>query len=497
MDAVLFYMGNENLHFLVTFEGGYIVLQGEKKDTKFFEKSTEKVPLRNSINIKMILNDNRPATITVADSINIFLGNVKGLFEEAYIGGVPTAVREKYNIVLPPLRGCVKNVNVDVAAFFIEEVGIVQGCPDLLLGSREAALKFGSSLSLSPPVNDTDSGTMVSLGFKISQDNVSSLILTGGMNNELLLSLKNGYVEMRDNMEKLTSTYKSETGKWHYVTAYKSGARMQLNVDNTDSADPLSPSTFPELGENVILGDGLFEGCLRNLYIRSLQTQYIPADLSRFSQTGNVSLGFCKEEHLDTTKRRARHTGITFNSNSERSKQGCRIPKSIKNTFHLGFNSQMQFKIDPEILSNRLHFSLNVRTKSSEGLLLHVLGKYGVPLVILYLDKGKVKLFVGADETISSQKINDGDWHNIKFSWNQYNYYLVVDGVPTPAGHSLKGFTHDLQSPVYVGLGTFQMLHKTQEKVPQKSIIGCIKDIRVSKVLLVDPAVSRGVMPCF
>lgn len=33
--------------------------------------------------------------------------------------------------------------------------------------------------------------------------------------------------------------------------------------------------------------------------------------------------------------------------------------------------------------------------------------------------------------------------------------------------------------------------------MPQKSIIGCIQDIRVSEVLLVDPAVSRGVTPCF
>ncbi len=173
--------------------------------------------------------------------------------------------------------------------------------------------------------------------------------------------------------------------------------------------------------------------------------------------------------------------------------------------------------------------------------------------MILYVDKGKVKLSVGADEVISSQKINDGDWHNvcgkmlkccfrncvsrnpkfefmlwvqIKSSMKQHSFHLAVDGIQTPDGHSLKGFTHDLQSPVYVGHGTFQMLHKTQvqtcnfpisasslnavfcpvkvashffsqERMPQKSIIGCIQDIRVSKVLLVDPAVSRGVMPCF
>ncbi|XP_016317754.1 laminin subunit alpha-3 [Sinocyclocheilus anshuiensis] len=503
MDAVLFYVGSETSHFLVTFEGGYIVLKGKNNYTNIFEKSKLKVfPLTNLIHIRMILNEDRPATITVTDNINIFFGNVKGFFEEAYIGGVPAAVREKYNIVLPPLRGCVNNVHVDVTASFTEEVGIVRGCPNPLLGSREATFKFGSSLSLSPPVNDTDSGTMVSLGFKISQENVSSLILTGGMNNEFLLSLNDGYVEMSDNKKKLTSTNQCETGKWHYITAYRSGAGMQLNVDNTDIGNPPPPSsstTFTELGENVILGDGLFEGCLRNLYIRSLQTEYIPADLSRFNQTGNVSLGFCKAERppLDSTKKRARHAGITFNSDSGRSKQGCRNPKSVKNTYHLGSNSQMQFKIDPEKLNNRLHFSLDVRTKSSEGLLLHVSGKYGVPLVILYLDKGKVKLSVGADELISSQKINDGDWHNIKSSMKQHNFHLVVDGVQTPDGHSLKGFTHDLQSPVYVGHGKFQMLHKTQEKVPQKSIIGCIQDIRVSKVLLVDPAVSRGVTPCF
>ncbi|XP_043079405.1 laminin subunit alpha-3 isoform X2 [Puntigrus tetrazona] len=500
MDAVLFFVENETLHFLVTFEGGYIVLQGKNKDTTIFEKSKVKVfPQTNFIHIRIILSIDNPVTVTVTDSITIYFGKVKGLFEKAYIGGVPAAIREKHNIVLPPLKGCVNNVNVDVTASFTEEVGIVRGCPNPILGSREATFKFGSSLSLSPPINDADSGSMVSLGFKMSQKNVSSLMLTGGMNNEFLLSLNDGYVEMSDNKEKLTSTNKCETGKWHYVTAYRSGAGMQLNVDNTDIRDPPTVSTFTKLGENVTLGDGLFKGCMRNLYIRSLQTDYIPADLSGFDQTGNVSLGFCKAERspLDTTKKRARHAGTQYNSNSGRAKQVCGDPKSIKNTYHLGSSSHMQFKIDPEELNNRLHFSLDVRTRSAEGLLLHVSDKRGAPLVILYLDNGKVKLSVGADEVISSQKINDGYWHNIKSGMKRHNFHLVVDGAETPNGHPLKGFMRDLQSPVYVGQGTFQMLRKTREKVPQKSIIGCVRDIRVFKVLLVDPAASRGVTPCF
>lgn len=45
-------------------------------------------------------------------------------------------------------------------------------------GSREATFEFGSSLSMSPTVKDSE--TEVSLGFKTSQENVPVLILTGG-----------------------------------------------------------------------------------------------------------------------------------------------------------------------------------------------------------------------------------------------------------------------------------------------------------------------------
>lgn len=109
----------------------------------------------------------------------------------------------------------------------------------------------------------------------------------------------------------------------------------------------------------------------------------------------------------------------------------------------------------------------------------------------------------------------------------KHNIHLAVDGIRTPDGQQLKGFTHDLQSPVYVGHGQLQMLHKTyvrmcnflisasslttslvflykvitlffsQGEVPQKSIIGCIRDLRVSKVLFAHPAVNHGIMPCF
>ncbi|TRY94415.1 hypothetical protein DNTS_027949 [Danionella cerebrum] len=477
VDAVLFYIGNEDSFFLVTIEGGHVVLRGEDKDTIIFEKSTDKVfPQPNSIQIILNLNNKRPTPLIIKSYIIIFLGYVKGLFNEAYIGGVPAKIRERHNILLPSIRGCFTDITVDVGTHFTEEVGVVQGCLNPLLGSREASFEFGSSLSMSPIV--TDAATMVSLGFKTSEENIPVLAMAGGMKSEFVLSLKEGFVEMSNNKVKLTSTNKCETGKWHYITAYQSSAGMQLNVDNTDVGDETSVSTLPEFTENVVLGDGLFDGCLRNLYIRSFQKDYIPADLSSFNLTGSVTLGFCKEDHrpVNTTD--------------------CRGPLYIKHSYLLASSSEMQFQIDPEVFSNRPHFSLHIRTTSHEGLLLHISDKHGVPRVILYLDKGKVKLSTGGNKLVSSQKINDGDWHSIKFAVRK-RFHLSVDGIRELSGEPLTAFAQDLEPFVHVGNRTTETLRKAHTKVPRKSVTGCIREIRVSGALVPDPVLNHGVMPCF
>ncbi|XP_051979635.1 laminin subunit alpha-3 isoform X2 [Xyrauchen texanus] len=497
MDAVLFHMGNETSYYFVEMEGGYIVLKGATNDKIIFEKTKEKVFFTNFIQIRITLN-NKDIKVQATDSgVNIYLGNVKGFFEEAYIGGVPGEVREKYNIILPSLRGCVNSVQVDITVVFTEEVGIVSGCPNPLLGVREATFKRESFLSVPPIVEDTEKGTMVSLGFK-SFSPTGVLLHTGGMENEFELYLSDGFIHMRDTNNNLRTKNQYEIGKWHYVTAFKNSSGMQLNVDNTNMGDP-QISTIPKgMEKEIVLGK--FDGCLRNVYIRSLQKQYIPEDLSSFNQNGNVSLGFCKDERppQKTAKKSARHAGITSDSKLGNSKQGCRYPKFLKHTHHLGTNSQLQFSIDSEELNNRPQFSLDVQTKSSNGLLLHIIRKQGVPLVVLYLVDGKVTLSVGSDNITSSQKINNGNWHNIKFIVKKRAFLLAVDDLRIPNGRLSKGFTHDLRSPVYVGYGQLHMANKTQGKATlQKSIIGCIRDLKFSNVLLAEPAVNHGATHCF
>lgn len=65
-------------------------------------------------------------------------------------------------------------------------------------------------------------------------------------------------------------------------------------------------------------------------------------------------------------------------------------------------------------MSLRPHIFLDMRTRSADGLLLHITDKQGFARVILFLKGGRVNLFVGNGRLIYYQKkINNGAWHNV------------------------------------------------------------------------------------
>lgn len=68
------------------------------------------------------------------------------------------------------------------------------------------------------------------------------------------------------------------------------------------------------------------------------------------------------------------------------------------------------------LLPPRPHIFLDMRTRSANGLLLHITDKHGFARVILFMSGGRVKLFVGDGTLIHYQKkINDGAWHNVSY----------------------------------------------------------------------------------
>ncbi|KAM9461695.1 laminin subunit alpha-3 [Clarias gariepinus] len=499
-NALLLFMGNEKSHFTITVERGYVVLRITENGETQIERSTVKVfPVVYFQNIKILQSPNKFEMKVVAYSVNIRV-NYK-VYTQAFIGGIPAVIAERLNINHPALRGCLKGLEVDVAIKFSVAIGIHPGCPLALLGVHEVTLETGSSLVLIANSTLPSSDTMVSLGFKSTQSS-GVLLQTGGEDNGFELSLVNGHVEMKDSTTSLKSKNRYDEGHWHYVTAFRNTTGMKLNVDNLDRGDVQTMSTGSMVQDtDVILGKETFNGCIRNFYMRRMENRYIPIDLSNFTQTGLVDFGSCNTQQQPMSIMARSRLRRRWHVNSNIRKKYCSEQVGHTLAYHLNAHSQIQHIISQEELNYRPHIFLDVRTRSASGLLLHITDNYGFARIILFISEGRVTLFVGDGTLISYQKkINNGAWHNIRFSFEQHIAHLVVDGVHVPDGKLQKdeGISLDLQPPVYFGAGRIQLTTGAQSlHFPQESVIGCIRNIKFNDVLIGEPAVNHGGTPCF
>ncbi|XP_066503910.1 laminin subunit alpha-3 isoform X2 [Hoplias malabaricus] len=394
-NALLFYMGHKDSFFTVNVEEGVIVLQIRQGNLTLTEKSNKTVfPVKSYQEIRLILNSTTQVLVLgMAVNVTIDYMTLLTTDTEAYVGGIPAAIAARHNINDPPFRGCLK---LDENDTFIEEVGIVPGCPVDLLGLREASLKLGSSLAFTPNISQNGTGARVSMGFKST--NTSEVLLYPDS------------VELSE-----ASLNISQNG---------TGARVSIGFKSTNTSEVL-------------------------LYTNSVD--------------------FCNKL----------------------------VGQSL--AYHLYASSQLQYNILPQELNFRPHFSLDVRTRSKNGLLLHIADKQRISRVVLFMAHGMVKLSVGGEVLIYQKKINDGDWHNIRFSVEKHTVHLVVDGVRVPDGQLKmdEGISMVLQAPVFVGKEQVQLARAQGKPFPKKSVIGCIRDFRFYDVLVGKPDVNCGGAPCF
>ncbi|KAL7867133.1 hypothetical protein AOLI_G00149470 [Acnodon oligacanthus] len=508
-NALLFFMGKKDAYFTVTVEEGFVVLRISQENQIRAEKSNRNVfPVVYYYHIQIVQSATESRVDVTNNSVIVLIDyeSLQSAETEAFVGGVPAATAVRHNISYPPFRGCLQNFAVDIIVQFTEEVGIVPGCPVDLLGLREASLEMGGALSFAQNITQSNAGTMVSLGFKSTQSS-GFLLHTGNVDSGFKLSLVGGHVEMTDSTNTLKSKHRYDEGGWHYVTAFRNSTGMELNIDNSDIGEKQAPASATEhTGVDIVLGQETFQGCLRNFYMRRLGDNYIPADLSSFNQTGLVSLGSCKAQHppLSMTEKssfKRRGTVHWPNVQKDSFQSDCIKPAGLIQAYHLSASSQLLYPIQTEDLNFRPHFSLDVQTRSANGLLLHIADNQGVSRVVLFIASGRVKLSVGEGGLLHYQKkINNGDWHNIRFSIEQHTAHLVVDGFRVPDGQLQQdeGISMGLQAPVYIGSGQVQTLARSQGKpFPKESVIGCIRDVRFYDLLVGEPAVNHGGAPCF
>uniref|UniRef100_H2MQX0 Si:ch211-241e1.3 n=1 Tax=Oryzias latipes TaxID=8090 RepID=H2MQX0_ORYLA len=140
----------------------------------------------------------------------------------------------------------------------------------------------------------------------------------------------------------------------------------------------------------------------------------------------------------------------------------------------------------------RPHFSLDVRTRSAEGLLFFAATRGGRSHLVLYMSKGRIRLSVGKQKEIfNREKYNDGRWHSVIFTFEKRKFRLVVDGIRAQDGQLSNAELKSMQefmSPVFLG---------SSKDLPKHSVSGCLRNFKMNGALMSNPTTNTGAGPCF
>ncbi|XP_029970345.1 laminin subunit alpha-3-like [Salarias fasciatus] len=181
----------------------------------------------------------------------------------------------------------------------------------------------------------------------------------------------------------------------------------------------------------------------------------------------------------------------------------CTLPAVVQHAHRMGGPvSSLSFSLPLQVLQPRPHFSLDVRTRSPEGLLFFATTRGGRSHLALYMSKGRIRLSVGKQKEIfNREKYNDGKWHSVMFSLEKKKFRLVVDGIRAQDGQMSSLELASMQqfvSPVYVGSAP-ESLHKElkSKSLPKQSVSGCVRDFKMNGTPMLSPSSNRGAGPCF
>uniref|UniRef100_A0A8C3JMH8 Laminin subunit alpha 3 n=1 Tax=Calidris pygmaea TaxID=425635 RepID=A0A8C3JMH8_9CHAR len=234
--------------------------------------------------------------------------------------------------------------------------------------------------------------------------------------------------------------------------------RIHLLVDD----DLTSKSVvFPQgqaLTQPIIFGGDDFEGCISNIFIKRYLNTVIPLkSYSAFHKWGFTGI------FLQNRKNTTNKPDLYFNVL----------------TFH-----------------DRLHFSVDVRTRSSRGLIVFMEERSEDFYMALHISKGRFVFSLGSGgkrtKIKTSTKYNDGQWHTVVFNTDGKNVRLVVDGLRAQHGRLATNSAISIKPPVYVG-GLPSLKRKN---IPRKSFKGCLRNFKMNGKVMTAPQQKKGVLPC-
>ncbi|XP_030366805.1 laminin subunit alpha-3 isoform X3 [Strigops habroptila] len=442
-------------------------------------------------------------------NINVFL------FTKYYLGGIPSSLRERLNISTPPFRGCMKNVkNPNTASVvFDETVGVSKKCSDDWKLVRSAAFSKKGTLSLSAVGFPFPKDFQVGFGFQ-TMTSTGTLLNYNLWPNILTIFLTPGFVIAKMGEKEIKLEKKYEDGSMHYVTVKKTNDVVHLLVDDKSELASVDSSRARALIEPIKFGGDDFEGCISNIFIKRAGQLPEVQNLVDYTAKTGVSLGACRKyENLEPVLLKEFKNPLKL-----------KMFKQVQNEKYLGYlkaanmqthtlpnplnvsseaylfgnipNSFISYMFSPLSSTDRLRFSVDVRTRSSRGLIVFMEERSDESYMALHISKGRFVFSLGSGGTHiklkTSIKYNDGQWHTVVFSTDGENIRLVVDGLRAQHRRLPTNSAISIKPPIYVG-GLPSL--KTQN-IPMNSFKGCLRNFRMNGEVMNAPQQKNGVLPC-
>ncbi|KAM8811022.1 laminin subunit alpha-3 [Eudromia elegans] len=435
-------------------------------------------------------------------------------FTKYYLGGIPSSLRERFNISTPPFRGCMKNVKnpKTAAVIFDETIGVSKKCSDDWKIVRSAAFSREGTLSLSSAGFPFPRDFQVSFGFRTMTS--TGTLLSYSPN--ILIFLRPGSVAVRmgDTENKLDKKY--EDGSMHYVTVIKNGDILRMLVDDEPVSMTVGYSGRQTLIQPIRFGGNDFEGCISNIFIE--RTSQLPEvqNLVDYTKKTGVALGACRQyKSLEAMLLQEFNNSVTFKMLRNEKYLGYLTDAELQqdqpslvllNGTQLNVNSGaylfgntpdsfVSHAFSPVFPTDRLHFSVDVRTRSSRGLLFFVEG-FENSYVALRISKGRFvfSLVSGGkrNKIKTTTKYNDGQWHTVVFSRHGKNIRLVVDGLRAQHRSLETNSAPSIKPPIYLGgLPSWK-----RQIMPVNSFKGCLRNFKMNGEVMNTPQQKSGVLPC-
>ncbi|XP_048364494.1 laminin subunit alpha-3 [Sphaerodactylus townsendi] len=515
-EGLVFFAENQDEFLSLLIEKGHLVIR-YKVGSQPPEERISEVVVNNGL-------DQPIGIVIVQKKIVLVLKSVPPLeidvalfnFDSYYLGGIPTSLRERFNISTPPFRGCMMNwrTSFDPSPTFYETLGVSRKCSDDWKLVRTGTFFKDGVLKLSDDGFPFPNDFQVGFGFR-------TLVLDGTLLNYnlrpdvLSLLLRNGSVIVRLADEERQSSKKYEVGTMHYVTVMKQGDILRLLVD--DVSESTIEGTFGRKTSSrpIEMGGNNFEGCISNIFIQRTGHSPQVQNLTNALKT-DVSLGSCMIKkppqlmllkeltdpyHSKILKKKKAAIYLT-DANKKQNSDNCSLGAPLNfvtGAYHFGSTpgSHLLFTTSRISSRDRSHFAIEARTSSSGGLIFFMGNTLQSSYMALYLSKGRYVLSLAAKEgrnikIKSKAKYNDGQWHSVAFSIGEKRARLIIDGLRAREGNIPHNYSATNELPIYLG-GVPSLKLKN---VPQKSFVGCLRNFNVGVKLIHLHHQNKGVLPC-